>query len=542
MSAPVPAGRARAQVAWILLLLTCAALSILWWRADLAACTCDACPDGHCGYAERIHLALTGSLPWSNLHRFARWYMHAQIPLSASLVAIAMFAVPSSAWAFAVVSAVASMVAWLVVRRTVLEAASGDRTTMALLGVAFWTGVVVVRGFARPVTDAVGMACCAASLWAIVAHVERRERATAARLFALQLAGLVSRVSFLPMLAMPALAELLRTGEPRERLARTLRAGLLFGVVPGVLVRSLMLGLGIDHTASIWSWAHATRFVSNDRIGDLLAGLWASGGLGLLIGLAGLLRAEGRDLTRFVHLAWVVLYVSFLVLGGGALWPRYFAPIAPSAIVLAAPGVAALVRRNSMLACAMVAAAALASLGAVVGGIGDPAAVVARLSRDLRSDDVRVREKPPMLPVERGKLLPSASENPGAAAAMTDGDRASRWRTDGPQREGAWVRIGLPGLRRVGLLRLIGDWGEGPRSFVVEGSADGTLWQPLATTGELREWASLEALVVTLPGEPVRDLRICLTGSGDAPWSIREAQVFVSAPGRRAPAADRPVE
>ena len=93
MSAPVPAGRARAQVAWILLLLTCAALSILWWRADLAACTCDACPDGHCGYAERIHLALTGSLPWTNLHQFARWYMHAQIPLSASLVAIAMFAV-----------------------------------------------------------------------------------------------------------------------------------------------------------------------------------------------------------------------------------------------------------------------------------------------------------------------------------------------------------------------------------------------------------------------------------------------------------------
>lgn len=125
---------------------------------------------------------------------------------------------------------------------------------------------------------------------------------------------------------------------------------------------------------------------------------------------------------------------------------------------------------------------------------------------------------------------------------MTDGDRASRWRTDGPQREGAWVRIGLPGLRRVGLLRLIGDWGEGPRSFVVEGSADGALWQPLATTAELREWASLEALVVTLPGEPVRDLRIRLTGSGDAPWSIREAQVFVSAPGRRAPAADRPVE
>ena len=102
MSATVPAGRARAQVAWILLLLTCAALSILWWRADLAACTCDACPDGHCGYAERIHLALTGSLPWTNLHRFARWYMHAQIPLSASLVAIAMFAVPSSAQTFAV--------------------------------------------------------------------------------------------------------------------------------------------------------------------------------------------------------------------------------------------------------------------------------------------------------------------------------------------------------------------------------------------------------------------------------------------------------
>lgn len=533
MSALTESGRARARLAWAALLLVCAVLSVLWWRADLASCTCHACADGHCGYAERIHSALAGRAPgaWPNLLRFAQWYLHAQIPLSASLVAVAMFAGLSARWSFVVVSAAATLLTWLVVQRTV-AASRPDRTTLALVGVAFWTGTVVVRGFARPVTDAVGMACCAASLWAILAHVERRSAASGARLFAFQLMGLLSRVAFIPMLAMPALAELLRAGEMRERVHRALRAGLLFGVLPGVLVRAATVGLGIDHTASIWSWAHAPQFVSNDRPGDLLAGLWASGSVYLAIGVAGLLRGDARDLTRLVHLAWTVLYVAFLVLGGGALWPRYFAPVVPSIVVLAAPGIAALVRHNSALACAIVAVAALASTSAVVAGIGGPAAVLDRAGAEIRSSGVRPRDGQPTLPVLRGKMVPSASDHAEAAGAMTDGDRASRWRTAGPQREGAWVRIDLPGPRRVVSLRLDGDWNEGPRSFVVEGSNDGTVWEPLADSGELRERASLQSLVVTLPGAAVRSLRIRLTASADAPWSIREVQVLVAAPRR----------
>lgn len=540
MSAEV-GGRAGARVAWLLLLLACALLSILWWRADLASCVCHACADGHCGYAMRIHFALTGRVPdpWTHLHEFARWYLHAQIPLSAALVAIVMLAGPPADWSFVVTSAAATLLTWLVVRRMVETSSSPDRTTLTLLGVAFWTGTVVVRGFARPVTDAVGMACCATSLWAIVAYGERRSALTGIRLLVLQVIGLTARVSFVPMLAMPALAELLHSGAPRERVRRALRTGLLFGVLPGLLVRSVTLALGIDHTASIWSWAHAPQFVSHDRLGDLLAGLWASGGIYVAIGLTRFLRPEARDVAGLLHLAWIVLYVAFLVLGGGALWPRYFAPIVPSVIVLSAPGVAVLVRRQRAVACAVVAAAALSSTSAVVAGIGDPAAVLAGLWSGLRSGGEAHRAGPSSFPVERRKLLPSASVNPGAAGAMTDGDRSSRWRTSGPQQSGTYVRLELPGPRPVVLLRLLGDWGEGPRSFVVEGSADGVLWEPLATTGEVREWMSLEALVVTMPGTEVRHLQVRLTAPADAPWSIREAQVFVPAPGRAVPAGDR---
>jgi hypothetical protein len=181
----------RASLGWLVLLLVAAALSLAWWRASVQACACELCPDGHCEYARRIHVALlAGPGPeWAHLRDFAAFHLHAQIPLAALATAVAMLAGPSAPASFALVSAAATVLAWLALRRTLTAAGQLDAVTRVPLALAFWSGALTLRGFARPVSDAVGMACCAWSLWALVRHVEHPSRGTGLHLLALQFLG-----------------------------------------------------------------------------------------------------------------------------------------------------------------------------------------------------------------------------------------------------------------------------------------------------------------------------------------------------------------
>lgn len=518
------------------LLLAAAALSLIWWRADLLLCACEYCPDGHCGYAERIHSALFSgrAAAWGRLHVFAENYLHAQIPLAAVLVAIAMVPLQSSLLGFVVVSALATWLAWVAVLRIVRSSWDLDRTTLLLLAVAFWTDAIVVRGFARPLTDSVGMACCAWALWAIGEHVARRERATALRVVVLQLVGLASRVSFLPMLGMPVVAELAAHGSPAERVRRAIHAGIVFGALPALVVAATLQLLAIDHTLTIWRWAHAERFAPSDPGSQLLAALVAAGGVYLLVGLIGGARIAATAPVWRLHLAWIALYVSFLVIGGGALWLRYFAPIVPSVFVVAAPGLVAIARQRPALACALVAAAALLGWRTVLTHIDDPAAVVAVLRQDAAAGGVPRPLREPQAPVRQKTIALSANHAADQVDAAADGDLATMWRTSGPQDVGTYLAIDLGRPRPIAMLRLLGAWGEAPREFVLEASDDGVLWHEIDARREVTEIRSAEATVLRF-AQRSRYFRVRLVASAPSPWSVSEVQLFVRQTKRTAP-------
>lgn len=531
----------RPEIGWTVLLplLTAAAvLSLVGWRADVLACACETCPDGHCGYAQRIYAALCSgqASEWTKLHAFAERYLHAQIPLSAVLVALAMVPLGSPVAGFAVVSALATWLAWRAVLRVVRASWSLDAWTISLLAIAFWTTAVVLRGFVRPATDAVGMACCAWALWAIGEHAVRREKATGVRAFVLQVIGLTSRVSFVPMLGMPVVAELVRGAPSAARMRSALRAGIVFGVLPAAMVAGTVLVLGIDHTDAIWRFAHAEQFVSIDVARDLPTALLAAGGGYLLVAAVGLIgahRSARSQIAWRLHLAWIVIYVTFLVVGGGALWPRYFAPIVPSVMVVAAPGIAALVQRRRSVACCVVAAGALAGWGIVLRGIEDPVAVLGLVVREIRAGGLTQSVRERLAVVRPGALEIVASQAPEQAGAAADGDLETAWRTDGPQQAGTFLVVDLGRPRPVEMVRLLAPWGEGLETPVLETSSDGLRWKKVDVRREIAERRGAEATILHFPVQRFRYFRISVGRSGEAPWSVAELQLLVRRGARR---------
>ena len=505
-----------------------AVLSLLWWRTDALRCACEFCPDGHCLYAEHVRDALLDrdAGAWRALADFAHGFLHAQIPLSALLAGVTATVLASAAASFMLVSALATLVAWIAVRRSVVAAWRVDGSTLALLAVVFFTNFVVVRGFVRPVSDAVGMACCVLALRALVTHLEDGSARSARWLIALQVAGAFSRSSYLPMLGMPALAELLRGRPLAAALPRAIRAGVLFGLVPAVIYGAIVWGLGIEHTLEMWRSAHQPQYVSQDRVRELLQSLWLAGGGSLALGvLAFVARAgEGRARTARIHIAWIALYVAFLFLGGGALWPRYCAPIVPSVVILLAPALDAVVAYRRGFAVALVAGVALWSLGRIDAKVGDLRGTLRVVAADVASGrfatdpDFGLRR---IAPVQQRYV---ASENSGSAAA--DGDPATAWRTAGAQAAGTTLQVDLGSPHDVRLLRLRGSYGEQPRALLVEGSPDGRTWRSLGAARVGERTPDYETLLVHLPGDSVRHLRLRLTESAGSPWSVRELDLF----------------
>ncbi len=125
------------------------------------------------------------------------------------------------------------------------------------------------------------------------------------------------------------------------------------------------------------------------------------------------------------------------------------------------------------------------------------------------------------------------------AAAVLDGQPATRWTTAGPQRPGAWLRVELAEPARVaGLVLELGPFRtDYPRGLVVESSADGLGWDPvradLLLLGPLR-WTGthllrdgVDRVLLRFVPRRTRALRLTLTGQDPVfDWSVAELRLF----------------
>jgi hypothetical protein len=140
--------------------------------------------------------------------------------------------------------------------------------------------------------------------------------------------------------------------------------------------------------------------------------------------------------------------------------------------------------------------------------------------------------------VAAGSLGVSASRQSKHAGLAIDGDPATRWATAGPRTAGDWFRVDLPAARSLRGVRLAAaNPADLPSSLTVEGSPDGTRWEPLVITPRPERryrWGGfgllddgMVALGVEFPTTTLKALRLVLTASDPVfDWSINELTVF----------------
>lgn len=511
-------------------------MSLLWWRTDANYCVCEHCPDGYCTYATQIHELLRATSP-EPVARFldeGAAYLHAHSPLAPALIALLLFAGLRPAPAFMLLSIVATLLCWRSVRRTVERSWSVRPVIVLQLMIAFFANPIVIRSVARPVTDALGMLCVVWVLAALDRHLATRDRRSTARVFVLQLVGLASRVSFIPMLGMPALAELAEPGPWPARLRRALRSGVVLGALPALLFFGALRMVGLEHVHDAWVWAHQPGFVSAAPVPDFAGSLTLAGGAYLVLGL--LASDEGRATRAWrLHLAWVVLYLVFLGTGRGALWPRYFVPVVPSVLIVATPALLALDRRSVRLAWGVVGLCALLGVHAVLR------ARHARESIPLLASSIGWSHDPARpggkVAADAGITVTSSTE-PASAALMVDGRSDTAWSTIRPQAAGISITLDLGRPRRVRALRLATDGAATRADLVVDGSLDGETWTRLPVTFRYVDFfAERPWLELRLPGRRVRTLRVTATTARPVAWTIDELQVRIA----RRPSRERGV-
>jgi mono/diheme cytochrome c family protein len=130
---------------------------------------------------------------------------------------------------------------------------------------------------------------------------------------------------------------------------------------------------------------------------------------------------------------------------------------------------------------------------------------------------------PPLLARQSWQLTSNRSR--GQLGLAVDGDLATRWTSNRPQRPGTWIQIELPETEFVTGISLAtaGSPNDFPASYVVRASVDGVTWgEPLASG----EGKAADPIVSWLP-VMAKFIRVTQTGKKDGLyWSIHELQLF----------------
>ena len=523
----------------LLAVLGAVVLSLLWWRADANLCVCEYCPDGYCTYARTLRFVLTqwDAASLRQLMTFGHGHPQAHSPLTPALHALVSLLVPHEIASFVVLNTATTLVTWVTLCRVTRSGWSPPRWFMALLFSAFCTHVLVIRAIARPQNDAVGMACIIGALLALQRYLGWRGARAASVLLGMQLVGLFSRVSFIPMLGMPVLAEFAMPGPLVDRARRAVRSGLLFGWLPGALFLGINAVFGTLHVVDAFRFAHLEAFTHFYTLTNFLIGV-ALAGQGYALLVAGVSRATWTSLVFRLHVLWVALYLTFLGAGGGALWPRYFLPIVPSVFVLATPMLSDLAVRHPWNVRALLA---VFTVGNVL--------YLTPVSRDLQPaarllvGELRARFAGQPSPEGLTRLAPdvltvTTNYEADRARLAADERMETGWiaaRSQGPD---VTVRVDLGSVHVVRGLALWSTLSEYPRAYRVETSIDGTAWTLAAEGRGARGFVGfldeMPHLFVPLAGMSARYLRISPTRSDPAGWVIRELAVYgLPEPGRR---------
>jgi hypothetical protein len=373
---------------WLLVTLALAAsvTSTLLWQRDYSRRMTQFDADVYAQSATQLARYLSDAASRPEISAWFRSYPHSSTSLAPTLMAIPVALGVPVQLAYMQLSALAGLLSLLILFRVLaFELGFGER--LAGVGTTlFACHVLMLRSFARPITDVLGLMLVLAMLWLIVRRLtsdHRRDEIALSVLLFLHPLARPQGFGYWLFVALTVLAcDLLRI-RGRRTWASLLRSELRI-FVPPLLALAVLYG--------VFGWAHnvelmlakAERFRINSTLPIFLQSL-----VGVVQMMPLLWLRAGAALRRpdlLIWIAWLLFNLGLLVSVRAPYWMRHFLPILPVVFVLMVAGLARLRGRERLIAGGVLGATIAFNLAVTIHQILDLRALPAALAGFVSSN------------------------------------------------------------------------------------------------------------------------------------------------------------
>jgi hypothetical protein len=328
----------RALSFFALLALLAALTSVLLWQRDYSRRAPHIDADLYAKSASMMARYLVEPEQRSEIREWYRNYPHASTSLVPALLALpTVLGVPVIA-SYLELSALAGFLSLLVLHRILRVELLFEHRIALLATTVFGCHLLMLRSFARPVTDAFGLLLVLLTLWLLVRRLQGGDRAEEIALSLLLFCHPLARpqgFAYWPFIALAVLAcDWWRAGRRLEwRVA--IAAQLRIFLPPLLLLAGLYLAFDWFHNVDLML-AKARRFRINSTPRMFAESLVGIAQLLPLLWLAA--RARLRSPAFLLWLAWLGFNLALITAVRAPFWMRHFLPVLPVLFVLTAAG------------------------------------------------------------------------------------------------------------------------------------------------------------------------------------------------------------
>ena len=359
--------------AWLPALLIGVALaatvsSALLWQRDYTRRAPHLDADHYSQSAEQMVKFIQEPAQRSSVASWFGSYPHATTQLAPALFLPGLLVGLPTTYAYMLLSALACWLALLAFQRAAVEGLGLAAPLSWGLAVAFACHPVVLRTFARPITDGLGLLLVVWTLWLLLRRFQRPGPWDELLLALLVLAHPLARpqgFAYWPFIAVSLLIA------DRVRLGEWLPIGRIFASVIPVFLAPALILLGLYWQFDWWHnldlmLAKARRFRLDSTPRDFV-----DSGIGVLLFLPLLWlvprshssRRSGGDPRVVFIWAWVIYVLATLILVRAPFWLRHFLPVVPAVYWLVGMRLDQLKGGSRRLGWAVVYSCALIGLG-----------------------------------------------------------------------------------------------------------------------------------------------------------------------------------
>lgn len=343
----------RSTVSFFALLALLAALtSVLLWQRDYSLRAAHIDADLYATNASTLARYVTRPEQRAEIREWYRGYPHASTSLAPALLVLPTILGVPVIVSYLELSALAGFLSLLVLYRMLRVELLFEHRIALLAATAFGCHLLLLRSFARPVTDVFGLLLVLLTLWLLIRRLAEDDRAGEIALSLLVLCHPLARpqgFAYWPFIALAVLAcDWSRAGRrPEWRVA--IAAQLRIFLPPLLLLAGLYLRFDWFHNVELML-AKAKRFRINSTPRMFAESLIGIAQLLPLFWLAA--KARLRTPAFLLLLGWLAFNLALISVVRAPFWMRHFLPVLPVLFALTAAGLEGVrgARRNAALA------------------------------------------------------------------------------------------------------------------------------------------------------------------------------------------------